>query len=411
MTGAVETTLADQVDSVEAEIRVTVAGSFEDLAEVWEEWDEFVEDVGSDVYFTLDWLQVWWSHYGTGRELRCFVIRRGRKMVAALPFCITKRRIGPITVRLARWVGADSTISVLHPAIAAGYESAALEVICRRLLVDERCDAVSLSPLSGLSSVGKAVQEFCGGVDPYCLVRDDSTGPHTIIALPGSFEEYLGTLSKKPRADVLRKARQLSERYGVQHRVVAGEDVGTHYDGFVALHEEQWRAAGRLGHFGDWPDSLAFNRELVARLARKGHVRFYQLCGDGQAISMQFGFVLGDRYYWRLPARRTDPTDDRLALGRVAYVKMLEALIDEGCRMVEAGPGHYDYKLRYGGTEYPLRRQVIARHTWSSRIRIAILMMWSDAVHLVYYRLWFLKLLPRLGIGRPLSQIWIRSRL
>jgi CelD/BcsL family acetyltransferase involved in cellulose biosynthesis len=339
---------ADQADIVGPEISITLACSFQELAAIRDEWDRFAEDSGSDIYFTMDWLQVWWSHYGARRELRGFVIRDGRKIVAALPFCITKLRLGPLNVKLARWIGADSTISVLRPAVAHGYEVAAFEVVCRRLLVDEQCDAISLSPLSGLSAVGNAVRTLCGDVGAYYLARDDSPGPHIVVELPDTFEEYLSMLAKPARSYIRRKNRQLSERYEVKHQVVAGGDLDACFDSFVALHEVQWRAAGRLGHFGDWPASDAFNRELVARLASKGRVRFYQLCADDEIISMEYGFVLGDRYYGRLPARRTDAVSDKFALGHVGYVKMLESLIDEGVHMVEDGPGHYAHKLRYG---------------------------------------------------------------
>jgi hypothetical protein len=80
--------------------------------------------------------------------------------------------------------------------------------------------------------------------------------------------------------------------------------------------------------------------------------------------------------------------------------------------MVEGGPGHYEYKLRLGAEEHPLRRVVISRRSALSRWRSALLLRWADLLHLLYYRGWFLKLAPRLGrSGRPLWGWWIRSRV
>ena len=75
-------------------------------------WDGFVEEAGSDIYFSVDWLQAWWTHYGRGRRLECLIVRDGPNVVAVLPFCVQRVWAGPIPVRLARFVGADSTIPV-----------------------------------------------------------------------------------------------------------------------------------------------------------------------------------------------------------------------------------------------------------------------------------------------------------
>ena len=402
---------AVEEDAAVPGMSVTLACSFPELAPVQDEWDKFVEDSGSDIYFTMDWLQVWWHHYGSKRELRCFVLREGRRMVAALPFCIFNLRIGPMTVRLARWVGADSTICVLHPAITPGFEGAATDAICRRLLGEDRCAAVSLSPLSGISPVGDTVAELARGVSPYHLVRNDSNRPHVVFSLPARFQDYLKQLSSQNRSNFCKDERRLSKRHALRHEAVPVAHMAAAYDDFVSLHEAQWRAAGRLGHFGEWPGGLAFNRDLVERLARRERVRFYRLLGDGDVIAMQFGFVLADRYYARLPARRTDAESDKAGIGRVALVRNIEAMIGEGIRIVEDGPGRYDYKVRYGGKEYPLRRQVLVGREFSARLRTRLLLLWSDAIDLAYYRVWYLRVMPFLRIARPLSQLWIRSRL
>jgi hypothetical protein len=90
----------------------------------------------------------------------------------------------------------------------------------------------------------------------------------------------------------------------------------------------------------------------------------------------------------------------------------LRGLGEDGLRDVEAGPGHYEYKMRLGAEEHPLRRVVLAAPTAAARARTALLLRWADLLHLVYYRGWFLKLAPRLGrSGRPLWGPWIRTRV
>ena len=81
-------------------------------------------------------------------------------------------------------------------------------------------------------------------------------------------------------------------------------------------------------------------------------------------------------------------------------------------RLVEAGAGEYEYKLSYGGELVPLHSIVLAADRPGARFGMRALLLWADALHLGYYRVWFLKLRPRLGLRpRPLWTRWIRSRL
>ena len=92
------------------------------------------------------------------------------------------------------------------------------------------------------------------------------------------------------------------------HRVTcdvlsAATEVGAGFEEFCLLHDAQWRAAGKLGHFGDWPHARDFNRDVVRTLGNQGMVRFYRIFADNQVVSSQFVFVFGGTAYWRLPAR------------------------------------------------------------------------------------------------------------
>jgi CelD/BcsL family acetyltransferase involved in cellulose biosynthesis len=381
------------------------------LDAVRHEWDGFVDEVGSDIYFTVDWLQAWWARYGTDRELECLIVRDGPTVVAALPFCIQRLWAGPVPVRLARFVGADSTLPVFTPAIRAGYEKEVVAVALTRLLDDDRCTAVSLAPLSGESTVAEATEAAAAGPGRE-LIRTDSTGPHTVFRFPDSFEDYLGSLSKSQRQNHRRYLRKLEKEYDVEYRTISGTDAVAYLDEFVDLHAAQWNDAGKLGHFGDWPDSVEFNRDLITRMADSGRARFYEISGRGRVLAIEFAYVLGDRCFWRLPARDPDPELAKLRLGRLSLAEMFHAVIDDGRRMVEGGPGHYDYKIRLGAEEHALRRVVVSRDSVTARWRTAWLLRWADLLHLLYYRIWFLKLAPALGrSGRPLWRPWIRTRV
>jgi CelD/BcsL family acetyltransferase involved in cellulose biosynthesis len=378
------------------------------------EWDAFIEScarsVGTEVYFTGAWLRAWWKRYGRGRRPVILVVRAGDRIVAALPFCVGRLWAGVLPVRVVRWMGADSTIPVLTPPIEPGFEARALASAIAWLREHERFDCLSLSPMSGASPAGDAALVAAENAG-LAVVRNDDVGTHTLFRLPATFDEYLANLEKRQRGNYRRDVNQLSKRFDFADRVVRGSEAQAHFDAFVTMHQGQWQADGRLGHFGDWPKSESFNREVVAALAPADGVRFHELIADGATLSMQYSLVFGGVCCWRLPAREAGPEFDKFGLGRVGLVKMIEALIGEGVRTIEAGPGHYDYKVKHGGEEFPLRRIVVATPGWGA-LKASLLLRWADLVNLVYYRAWFLKASRRLGpLRRPLWRGWIRTRL
>jgi CelD/BcsL family acetyltransferase involved in cellulose biosynthesis len=389
-------------------LTIVVLETFDELLAMKEELDAFIQGCSSDIYFTFDWLETWWKYYGGDRQLRFFLIRADGRLVAALPFCIQDLHVGPISITLAKFVGADSVISVLAPAVEPIRGNEIWNMVLHRLLVEERLDAVSLSPLSGTSSVAWAVRKVCQSSRYFEIARDESGSPHTLFFLPASLSEYMSTLSKNTRYLNRRYMRNLKRVGNITFRTLRRNEAVERFDAFAELHRLQWEAGGRLGHFGDWPSSLAFNKEIVTKLAKKDQVRFHEILCDDGLIASRYSLVLGDRCLGRLSARRLDGEVE--GIGRLALVDTIGALIREGVRLIEDGPSHYDYKVRHGGREFRLRRLVLARSSFIARNKTKLLLLWSDLVNLLYYRVWFSKLAPHVW-RRPLSRTWIMTRL
>jgi hypothetical protein len=178
------------------------------------------------------------------------------------------------------------------------------------------------------------------------------------------------------------------------------------------MHKLQWQAEGKLGHFGDWPKAASFNRELVRVLSGRGQVKLYRFIVDSAVASYQYGFVFGDGLFWRLPARAVGTQWDRFGLGRIGLLKMFETAIPQGVRRVEAGIGHYDYKVQLGGRECPVESLLVTANRASSRFRAGLSAMLSTVLDLVYYKIWFQRVACRIHLRRrPLWSFWIRSKI
>jgi len=389
-----------------------VLQSVAELIEHKKQWDSFVEAVGSDIYFLVDWLETWMKFYGKHCDLRCYVVRKNEQIIAVLPFCLERLRIGFVSVRIARFVGSYGTIAVFSPPIQSGYEMQVMKLILSSLLAAEKCDAVCLSPLSGEVPLSGIDDWSDTSEREFVLLDKKDIGVHTLFALPDTIEEFLTSLGKRRKKKYLYEVRSLSKKFEIENRAIQEEEAIRYFDVFVHFHTKLWQEMGRLGHFGDWPDSLEFNRELVRRMAPKGRVKFYELSAGERPLSMGYSFELGTTSFNRLTARDTSADLKKFGLGRVGYIKILELLIGEGKKIEETGPGHYDYKMVIGGQERQMKRLIFTKASLGAVAKTKLYVKMSEWLHFFYYRVWFLKLSPKLGLrSKPLWTFWIKAKL
>jgi CelD/BcsL family acetyltransferase involved in cellulose biosynthesis len=401
-------------------LRLDVFQDWGSVARIQSEWDRFAQDVGCDIYLSPIWCRVWWQYYGRG-SLCILTVRQGNdaakpgSLVAVFPLFISQLWLGPVPLRIAKFLSSDSTIVVLSPPVLSELAEPCYQLAIAYLLEEAGCHAISFGPLGGDVERCEPIRRACNVPSaPAALLRERKIGVHTVFPLPMSFENYLGSLGKMFRSNLRRNLNGLTKSFGFESQVIDDPtELGTHFPAFLQMHTKQWNADGMLGHFGDWPQASSFSETLVQQLAPLGRVALVCLTASGRPISYYWNFTFGQRAFWRLPARESGREWDKHGLGRVGLVKMIEAMIGRGLHSVEGGPGHYDYKLQHGAVEYPLRSMlVISRRSVFTRVGGLLAAAFSDALHFAYARAWRGKVIRRLGLSyRPFWKIWIRTRL
>ena len=102
--------VSEKTSQIEVEKKILdarVYEGFDELGGMQEEWDEFVESVGGEIFLTFDWCRIWWRHYGGKRVLRVFVFRCEGRLVGILPVFFEKIWLGPVFVDPIKLVGTD----------------------------------------------------------------------------------------------------------------------------------------------------------------------------------------------------------------------------------------------------------------------------------------------------------------
>lgn len=378
------------------------------------EWRALAERTGVEIYLSPDWFVPWWKHFGEARKLACLVARENGILVGILPFCIETIFLGVLPVRIARLAGTDPHCIVFTLPVEPKFTSSLLQTAFDYLLNTRRCSAISFTPVSERANFLTTLQDLALA-DSHFKITDQPDGSHVLFDLPDNFADFLTTrLSKKRRSQFRRDLAGLERHFSMQH----GRSIPSpaEFDDFVTFHNQQWRAVGKGGHFSDWPDSTSFYSDVAARSNASQGTQIFRLDGAKGPLASQLALMSGNICHWRLPARSLDLEAERLSAGKVGLVVMIQQLIDDGIRTIEAGRGEYSYKLVYGGENVPVHRIVVSASTWFARARLTMIFAWTDLLNLLYYRIWFLKLAPRLhrltgGKPRPLWRSWIRTRL
>jgi len=389
-----------------------VLHSFADAESLRSAWNDLVLRSGADVYQTFDWCRLWWQHYGAHRQLHLLLCFSNEVLVGVVPAFIETLWLGPVRLRVAKLVGADFSIHLCNlPVVSDTLPSVAAHAI-RHLLGRQRCDLLLLGPLAGpaarideLLAAARQESALVGKAEAL------GTSCNTYFELPATYSDYEKAIGNKQRGNLNRTVAQFSRAHRVAFDVVSQPgQLAAEFEAFRVLHEAQWRAEGKLGHFGDWPDAKKYNRDLVYALGAQGMVRFHRILADDRVVSSQYSYVFGGTTYWRLPARAFAPEWDRLSFGRMGLAKMIEASISEGLHTIEGGRGHYDYKLQMGGHELPLRTVQFLRRGPGVSARVRVFRTFASLLNLAYYKVIFARVAPRLpALQHSLWPVWIRS--
>jgi CelD/BcsL family acetyltransferase involved in cellulose biosynthesis len=395
-----------------AGVRLGTFASFGEAREIVGEWDALVAGLGGSLYMTFAWCEVWWRHYGAGRELRVFAVRSGGELVGVFPFFIDRLATPLGRARVAKLVGSDSTLAVMEPLVEPGLAVEAFGLAFRQLFEADRVDMVHVGPCSGVAAHVGAVRAAASKLDAGRVVRDREAGSHTVFDMSDGFDGYLAGLSSHQRSNYRRKLKKLNGSFKLDLDVVReGPALEREFEAFMEMHQAQWKAVNKLGHFDDWPGSREYSWDLVRSLVASDRVRLVRLLADDRVVAYYWCFALGGTYYWRLSARLFGQEWDQFALGRVGVVKMMELANSDHATAIEAGIGSYGYKENLNAKTHPLHAIAIRRNGLLSHLRAAFTLAYGDFLNLAYYRVWYLRVAPHAKLlQRPLWRSWSHRR-
>lgn len=311
------------------------------------EWQGLIEQQPAPIPFvTPAWQRVWLRHFLGKRQLRILTARDGERLVGIAPLLVDGSH--------AELIGHYSICDYMDVVVTPGFEASFFSSTIEQLAAD----GISSLELRGVLETSPT----CAGVDAaaaagYGVERArEALSPS--VQLPGSWEEYLGALSKKDRHELRRKLRRLDGAGGnVELRVVTEPaEADTMLDTLFRLmrisshHKEE---------FLDRPGMQAFFREMTSVMAAEGMLRFYFLTFDGLAVASVLNFDLGGQLY--MYNSGYDPDYAHYAVGLMSKTLLIKDAIENGRSCVDFLRGDEAYKYDLGGKDQQVYRIVLTK--------------------------------------------------
>lgn len=319
----------------------------ESLDRVSAEWSGLLQQCGEQIPFvTPAWQQVWLRHFRGEKALRVLTVREGERLVAVVPLLCDGRN--------AEFVGHYSICDYMDAVITPGFEHAAL----RSLLGKLGSEGVARIDLRGLredSPVLPALLEVAPQAGFSVTKEEEALSPK--VELPTTWDEYLGTLSKKDRHEMRRKMRRLDSAGDIQMRIItSAEEAEPLLDTLFHLmrisnhHKEE---------FLDRPGMQEFFRDMTATMAAAGMLRVYVLTLDNVPVAMVHNLDVGGTLY--MYNSGYDPAYSHYAVGLMSKALLVRDAIESGRTRVDFMRGDESYKYDLGGKDRRVFRVVLEK--------------------------------------------------
>jgi CelD/BcsL family acetyltransferase involved in cellulose biosynthesis len=392
--------------------RVEAIASTREFLALEQAWEDLEVQPSAPPFLTWAWLSTWWRHFGARSELWVLCAYSPEDVLVGLaPLHIRPERLGPLSVRCVRFLGAGVVAPDHLDVIARPGMAAAVAEACAEHMADRRSewDVLELRGFAPRAALGRALAarfEASGarGAAPYRRLEATSTYcPY--IALPESWEAYVQQLSSRRRRHLRQHQRHLEADYPgkVVYSTVQGpEHLAAALDALIRLHRKRWHDRGMLTAFDD-RRYVAFHREVAAAFLRRGWLRLWTLAVGGTVVAVDYGLRVGNTFYAYQAGFDPDWAD--YSVGALLLAHTIREAIAEGAREYDLLRGLEPYKASWSnGTRE--EHHLLVSASWRGGV-------WLDAVRAFEAaRVVGKRVLPdaiKVGLERRISRLHART--
>ncbi len=290
------------------------------------------------VFSLPGWMDAWWRSFGAGYEPLILYLRKEGQLVGIAPL----KRQG----ETASFIGDASVCDYLDFVVASGREPAFAQALLDELAA-RGIDALELATLRPDSVAWRYVVPVAraSGFMVECRETDVSYE----LALPDSFEAYLGGLDAKQRHELERKQRNMAREGPASFRVLRDGEV-TARDLALLFGMMAGSRADKAGFLTE--DMKTFFQDMAQAVAGYGALRLGLLEMGTRPVAAVLCFDYNDGVY--LYNSGYDPSYARLSAGLISKLEAVRWAIQQKKRVFDFLKGAEVYKERLGGMRLSL---------------------------------------------------------
>jgi CelD/BcsL family acetyltransferase involved in cellulose biosynthesis len=367
--------------------RVSEFNDIDQLAPLRREWHDLLQQTaGASFFQSLEWLEVYWRHFGQKQKLRVLAVSAGNRLAGVLPLVVQveKSKVGALralTFPLHEWgsfygpIGPDPELTL----------TAGLKHIRR---TPRDWDILELRWQGAIGTDPAQTQRamLAAGFQAYPTLWNRSA----IVDLSGTWESYWsarkGTWLRRFRHAERKLAEQGDVSY-VRYRPTGepGHDNAPRWDLYDACEElarRSWQGTATDGTTLSHDSVRAYLRDMHEAAAAAAAVDLNLLMLDGAPIAFIYGYHYGGYVYGL--RRGYDEDRSRQGAGNVLLAYTLRDSFARGDHVYDMGVGSYASKryfqtrlipiLRYSHySPRVLRTQVLRLNRWWQSRRVAAL--------------------------------------
>ena len=358
---------------------VTTQERFDELEN---DWIRLCENSSADSLFcSFAWMRTWWKFYQHLGELRILTLRRDGELIGVAPLFMRRMSARDIEVEMVgerRFIVATKGFNykVLQPLGSGQVCSDFMGFIAHKDDPDGIWSELYVhlqNKIKGYDILFMAdIDENAAGFEglQYAAMggrnaryRYQYRAPYA--ALPGSYEDYLYTLSKKSRYNARKKIKQIEVHHNLKHAFHGDPDtLDEAMETFIDLHRQRWKAEGQEGVFVSDP-MRDFHKAMAAEGLSRGWLRLGFLYLDGKPVFCTYGYQVGESAY--LYQQGGSPEYPRFNLGYAALAFSIEDACDHGAKQYDFLRGEQDYKLHWAKNSRQLVQFIAGRSLKSSQ--------------------------------------------
>src|SRR5215831_344683 len=329
----------------------TAASAFHDLRA---EWRQVLSQLPfQSIFFTSQWQETWWRHFGATRHLHLLTVRSSDGMLQGLaPLMSSNGAEAPPRLELLGDLELCDYLDVLM--VPAQQQEVGRAIV--EYLVAYGGEELDLcwQNLSQYSSTPTVFQDCLAQNGLTVEIEQIETCP--TVALPTNWEAYLATLRSKDRHELRRKLRRAEAAARLEYRVTSvAAQLDEDLDTFLVLHRLSQQDA-KQGFMT--PAKEAFLRDIAHQFWPHGELELAFLTADGVPIAALCCFASGTTYAAYNSGYHPAYAD--LSAGIVLFAERIQQAIARGFTTFDFLRGNEPYKYRFGATDRPLY-QLLAR--------------------------------------------------